>query len=123
MAAIAAAMVSDASRAGVFLALRAASNEEEWGRRLEVAWAPGRWEGTEFFIPPLPDCPTESELLLAECIHEVLMERDQFHPRVWPLCPVHHLGVHTERHDGVLVWWCRPGAHAVARLGSFPAIA
>ena len=35
----------------------------------------------------------------------------------WPVCDQHDLGLHGEVHDGVAVWWCRFGDHAVAPIG------
>jgi hypothetical protein len=35
----------------------------------------------------------------------------------WPVCEQHGIGLRGAVHDGVAVWWCRVGAHALARIG------
>jgi hypothetical protein len=37
---------------------------------------------------------------------------------IWPVCGQHDVGLHAEVHDGLAVWWCRLGDHAVARIGA-----
>lgn len=37
---------------------------------------------------------------------------------IWPVCSEHDVGLHGEVHDGLAVWWCRPGDHAVATVGA-----
>lgn len=37
----------------------------------------------------------------------------------WPVCSVHSMGVHAKIHDGVAVWWCRPGGHVVKAIGQW----
>lgn len=39
---------------------------------------------------------------------------------VWPVCPVHRLGVHARDHGEAAVWWCTgDGGHAVAAIGEW----
>ena len=37
--------------------------------------------------------------------------------RVWPVCPVHRLGLHPELEHGHAAWVCRPHQHVVAPIG------
>jgi hypothetical protein len=40
---------------------------------------------------------------------------------VWPVCPVHRLGVHARHHDKAAVWWCAgDDGHPVAAIGEWP---
>jgi hypothetical protein len=40
---------------------------------------------------------------------------------VWPVCPVHRLGVHARKHQATAVWWCAgDGGHAVTAIGQWP---
>ena len=40
---------------------------------------------------------------------------------VWPVCPVHRLGVHARHHNEVAVWWCAGDeGHPVAAIGEWP---
>lgn len=45
---------------------------------------------------------------LAEAVQSYLADR---HRKVWPLCPLHHLGTHPRVAAGQAVWWCAAGAH------------
>jgi hypothetical protein len=40
-------------------------------------------------------------------------------PHAWPVCPEHGVGLHAAL-EGEAVWWCRPGGHAIAAIGSLP---
>ncbi len=40
--------------------------------------------------------------------------------RTWPDCPTHDAGLHVDMADNAVIWWCRAGQHAVAKVGELP---
>ena len=40
---------------------------------------------------------------------------------IWPVCAQHDVGLHAEVRNGLAVWWCRVGGHAVATIGALEA--
>src|SRR5258708_34593126 len=66
------------------------------------------------------EAPSMWELGRPEAFAEVAdYFQDQLWSEVgcWPVCEQHDIGLHGEVHDGVAVWWCRFGKHALARIG------
>jgi hypothetical protein len=52
---------------------------------------------------------------VADIVQEFLMEREH---HVWPLCVIHHVGLHPQIRDSHAVWYCKTGSHAfgISRL-------
>ncbi|MXG30354.1 hypothetical protein [Streptomyces sp. YIM 132580] len=57
--------------------------------------------------------PPKMYVALAEAIQSYLADR---YRKVWPLCPLHHLGTHPRVAAGQAVWWCYAGAHESERI-------
>jgi hypothetical protein len=61
--------------------------------------------------------PVSALVAVADDAQEALMEALW---AVWPVCPVHRLGVHARDHEQAAVWWCAgDGGHAVAAIGEW----
>lgn len=56
-------------------------------------------------------------LSVSDYLQAELMEVEAAH-RVWPTCPLHGAGLHPRPSEIGPAWWCVPGAHAVAAIGS-----
>jgi hypothetical protein len=69
--------------------------------------APSMWERTE------PEAIAE----VADYVQEQLDQE----LGCWPICDAHDVGLHADARDGVAVWWCRLGEHAVAPIGELGA--
>ncbi|MGI8334462.1 hypothetical protein ACRYCC_31310 [Actinomadura scrupuli] len=88
----------------------------EWAREWGMAYVShdGRTHGSG--IPSFEGTDPEIALqAVADALQEVVME---FTWTVWPLCPVHHTGLHPSRDtSGRAVWHCRPCDGPVAAIG------
>lgn len=60
---------------------------------------------------------TSALVAVADHVQESMLESDW---QVWPVCPVHRLGLHPVADGETAVWQCGQGPHAVAAVGSLP---
>jgi hypothetical protein len=99
--------------------LRVHEDEPDRGGNAYVeAW--DRYTGTSGGICPAQGAdPVSAALAVADDAQDAVMHALC---AVWPVCPVHRLGVHARDHDEAAVWWCAGGGgHAVAAIGGWPA--
>ena len=61
--------------------------------------------------------PAEALAEVADYLQTELLGRREV-GGVWPVCGLHAVGLHAQARDGVAVWWCQLGNHAVAAVGS-----
>jgi hypothetical protein len=58
--------------------------------------------------------PVALLVAMADSLQEGVAETWQ----VWPLCPLHGLGLHAETHERQPVWWCKlAGGHVAGEIG------
>jgi hypothetical protein len=61
--------------------------------------------------------PVSALVAVADDAQDALMEALC---AVWPVCPVHRLGVHAREYEQAAVWWCAgDSGHAVAAIGEW----
>jgi hypothetical protein len=87
--------------------------------RLVVAVEDNDGSGVRISINGGRTAPSMWELERPEAFVEVAEYfRDQLWDEgCWPVCEQHEIGLRGEVHDGVAVWWCRAGEHALALIG------
>ncbi len=76
------------------------------------------YNGTSGGIYPASGAdPVSALVAVADDAQDALMEELW---AVWPVCPVHRLGVHAREHEEAAVWWCAgDGGHAVSAIGEW----
>jgi hypothetical protein len=47
---------------------------------------------------------------IGDTVQSEIIDRDW---QVWPICDVHGCGLHLKETEEQVVWWCRPGRHAL----------
>jgi len=90
--------------------------QPEWAQEWDTAYV--SYNGTTHGsgIPSFEGTDPETALqVVADALQEVVME---FTWTVWPLCPVHHTGLHASLDAGKpAVWRCHPCGGPVAAIG------
>ena len=62
----------------------------------------------------------ESSATGADIVVEIAGNFQEFHSQVvycWPECGEHNVGLYPIVRDGLAVWWCVSGNHAIASIG------